>query len=149
MNILTSYWFISQLASILLRYWSPVSPAEFNCFTAASPPSFPFLLSVLHFSLSSWLSTLSSVCPFFSFLFSSRFLSYPTGRHYLLNKFPYVISRVQRGSVEISLHLRPSPRRNIGNQNVLARCQPSSLKQMAFDIGKIPEVGLQIVCIRD
>ena len=75
-NILASYWCISQLASILLHYWSPVSPAEFNrhlsslaslSYTLAfPPPHFPLFLA----------HALS-----LSFLFSSHFLSYPSGRH--------------------------------------------------------------------
>ena len=80
-NILASYWFISQLASILLRYWSPVSPAEFNCLRVAtaifshafSPPD--------SLSFSSSLSTLSSASPFSFSFFSSHFLSYSAGRH--------------------------------------------------------------------
>ena len=53
MNILASFWFISQLAGILLHYWSPVSPAEFNCFRVSTPPS--FLLLFLSYSLAFFL----------------------------------------------------------------------------------------------
>ena len=78
---LASYWFISQLASIILWYWSPVSPVEFNCFMVATPPSFLMLLTLLlTFSILLAFPLSLARTFFLSFLFSSHFLSYPEGR---------------------------------------------------------------------
>ena len=88
-NILARYCFISQLASILLCYWSPVSLAEF---TVATPPSLLMLLSLLlTFSILTF--PLSLVCDHsHSLSFSLIFLLPCRETLSLLNKLPYVIS---------------------------------------------------------